>query len=425
VVASHRYRGGKANALVNIAQPLVVATSGGAAAAEPLLGLLAVCSIAGFFYWRALQRARPLPLPQILLVSAAALAIAWCVPVLFSSDVYAYAAYGEMARVGLNPYVRAPLHSGDPFVAAAGAQWIGAFPICLYGPAFVAAARAIVTVVSPLGVLAVLDAFRIAASASLLLCTALAYYASGGDTAARLRTAATIGLNPVAVWCAAEGHNDAAALAVVLAGFVLLRGRFIQIGAAVVALSALVKLPGLAAAIALAVVNARARIGAAIGIVIATCASIPLLAGVATQLAPHGRYAPQTSLQAAIAPLGLVAALGGAAAVAAALAVHGAALLRRDRIEGWIWLGIGAWVLVPNPYPWYGLWLVALAGLAPRTREAGVAMALSLTALLRYVPDAIGAPTPAVAAALGIAATLPLVGLVPLKRWYNEPARLA
>ena len=77
--------------------------------------------------------------------------------------------------------------------------------------------------------------------------------------------------------------------------------------------------------------------------------------------------------------------------------------------------GLAAWVLVPNPYPWYGLWLVALAGLAPRSRAGAVAILLSLTALLRYVPDAIAIPSPPIGVALGIAAALPLLGLC-----YNE-----
>jgi hypothetical protein len=395
--------------------PLVVVTNWGIAAVPLLGGVLLACAVGAVAYWRALRRTCPVSLKAVCAAAAVALAAAWFVPVLFSSDVYAYAAYGEMARIGLNPYALAPADAADALLRAAQAQWVTAFPICLYGPAFVALARFLVTALAPFGPLAQLDGFRVAASAAFLLCVPLAYGAFAGDRAQRLRAAATIGMNPAAIWCAAEGHNDALALAVVLAGFVLVRRRLLNAGAAVVALSSMIKPPGVAAAIGLAIEQRGARIGALAGIAIAVALSSPMIAGVATQLAPHGTYAPQASLQAIFRPLGVFVSCAAAFVAGALLARRGVALLRRRFLEGWIWLGLAAWVLVPNPYPWYGLWLVALAGLTPRSRAGAVAILLSLTALLRYVPDAIAIPSPALAVALGITATLPLLGLC-----YNE-----
>jgi alpha-1,6-mannosyltransferase len=395
--------------------PLVVVTNWGFGGVPLLGGVLLVCAVGAVAYWLALRQTRPAPLKSVCAVAAVALAAAWFVPVLFSSDVYAYAAYGEMARIGLNPYALAPADAGDALLRAARVQWVTAFPICLYGPAFVALAKSLVTTLAPWGPLAQLDAFRVAASAAFLLCVPLAYCAFAGDRPPRLRAAATIGLNPAAIWCAAEGHNDAIALAVVLAGFVLVRRRLFNAGAAVVALSSTIKSPGMAAAIGLAIVERRARVGALAGIAIAIALSYPFIAGVATQLAPHGTYAPQASLQAIFRPLGAFVSCAAALVAAALLAGRGVALLRGRFIEGWIWLGLAAWVLVPNPYPWYGLWLVAVAGLAPRSRAGAVAILLSLTALLRYVPDAIAIPSPPVTVALGIVAALPLLGLC-----YNE-----
>jgi hypothetical protein len=396
---------------MNVPQPLAVVTQSGAAGAAYLAGLLLAIAVAAFFYMRAVQRAQAPLLGATLLITAVALAIAFCAPVLFSSDVYAYAAYGQMARIGIDPYAHVPAGTMDPLVRAAQVQWVTAFPICLYGPAFVAAARFLVTAFAPFGALAQLDAFRVAACVGLLLCAALAYRAFPGDGRERSRAAATIGLNPVAIWCAAEGHNDAIALAVVLAGFALLQCRLAGIGSALVGLSALLKPPGIAAAIALAIAQRRARIGAIAGVVAASALSIPLLRGVATQLAPHGTYAPQASLQAIVAPLGPAAAGLFAVAVAGAVAWGGIGLLRAQRDEGWIVLGIAAWVLIPNPYPWYGLWLVALAALAPHSRAGRTAILLSLTASLRYVPDAIGNPGPALGVLLGVLAALPLLVL--------------
>ncbi len=393
-------------------QPLLVATDWGVAAAAPLGALLAAVAIAGFFYWRAMQRADPLPLGVVLAASAAGLAIAWCAPLLFSSDVYAYAAYGEMERIGLNPYAAAPVPASDVVVRAAQLQWESAFPICVYGPAFVGLARAIVTLLAPLGLLAQLEAFRVTASVAFFLCIVLVVATYPGDRASRLRAAATIGLNPVAIWSAAEGHNDTIAMIAVLSGFVLYRRKFFNAGAAVVALSALIKPPGMVAAIVLAAVERRARLGAILGIAIALGFSLPLISGVATRLAPHGKYAPQASLQAIVAPFSRLGAWGLAVAVSVVLAMRAAALLRLGKTEGWVWLGLAAWVLLPNPYPWYALWLIALAALAPGTLPGFVAISLSFTSLLRYIPDAIGTPSPAVGALLGIVATLPFLRLL-------------
>jgi hypothetical protein len=404
-----------------VPQPLVVVTDWGRSGAVPLGALFAAIAAAAPAYFYVLRRSRPMPLLAVLLSSAAGMVIAACAPVLFSSDVYAYAAYGEMARLGMNPYAHPPVGIADPIIRAAQVQWISAFPICVYGPAFIAFARAAVTALAPLGFAAQLDGFRAAACVSLLLCIVLACWSYRGDRASRLRSAAAIGLNPVAIWSAAEGHNDALALAVVLAGFAIAR-RSPAIGAAIAGLSASYKAPGAAAAIAYALVDRRARLGAAAGLAIAAAGLIPLFGGIAGDLAPHGHYAPSVSLQAAFAPLGAPVALAAAFAVAALLAIGGVRRLRVHDDEGWIWLAIAAWSLVPNPYPWYGLWLAAVAAMSLRSRAAAVAIALSLTSVLRYVPDAVGALPAPISVGLAIVASLPFAALIPLRtvREYNE-----
>jgi hypothetical protein len=403
-------------------QPLVVVTDWGAKGALPLAVLFAILTLAGFVYARILARAASFSLVTLAAVVVAALIVAWCAPMLFSSDVYAYAAYGELARLGLDPYAHAPPGLHDALVQEAAWQWNPsnpqAFPICVYGPAFVALSRAIVAVLAPLGTGAQLDGLRAAASAGLFSIVPLAYAAYGNDRASKLRAAAVIALNPPAIWCAAEGHNDAIALAIVLAGFAVARRGFFGTGAAVVAFSGLVKGPAALAALALAAVAPRARVGAVIGLALVGLFSLPLLFGVGTRLAPHGTYAPQASLQAIVAPAGPRVAMAAAGLVCLAITVCGLRRLWRGDGSGWLWLGLGGWVLVPNPYPWYGIWLVALAVTAPHTRAARAALLLSFTSLLRYVPDAIATPEPAASVALGIAASLPLLLLLP--GWYNE-----
>ncbi len=411
--AGHRRRGIRpARVTAGMAQPLVVVTNWGAHGAALLGLLLLIETAAGVAYWRFLARAERFSIAALTAFVAIALAAAWCAPVIFSSDVYAYAAYGELARLGLDPYAHAASAGNDALLADATWQWGGAFPICVYGPAFVLLAKTLVGALGPLGTLAQLQGMRASASVAFVACVPLAFAAYGGDRSSRLRVAATIGLNPVAIWCAAEGHNDAVALAVVLAGFALVRCRLAGIGAAVAALSALVKLPGAAAAVVLAAVDRRARLGAAAGIAVVAFVSIPLFTGIATRLAPHGQYLPQASLQAIAAPLGTIPSALIAAAAAVALAARAVGLLRSLRAEGWVWLGLAGWVLIPNPYPWYGVWLVALAALSPRSRAAQVALLLSFTSLLRYVPDAVAAPSPPVAVTLGVLAAVPLLGLL-------------
>ncbi len=394
------------------AQPLVVVTEWGARGAELLGLLLLALGVAALLYRHLLARSRPPPLAATIAIAAAGLLAAFFSPVLFSSDVYAYAAYGELARLGANPYAHAaPSLANDALIRAAVWQWSGTLPICLYGPAFVALAKALVVLLAPLGMLAQLNGLRAASSAAFLLCGPLAFAAYTGSRTARLRSVATILLNPAAIWCAAEGHNDAIALCVVLAGFSLVRRRFDLAGAALVALAALVKLPGAAAAAGLALVDRRVRIGAVAGLAIAAVFLVPLFAGIATQLAPRGHYEPQASLQALFAPFGPAVALPVAAIAGTALVAAGIRRLRREQPDGWVWLGLGAWVLIPNPYPWYGLWLLALAAMAPQSRAGSAAVLLSLTSLLRYAPDAIATPSAGAQVALGLLAILPLVTL--------------
>ena len=398
-----------------IPQPLTVATDWGAAATVPLAVLFAALALAFTYYFRLVRKRRPLRGRAIAVLAIAGLAVAWCSPLLFSSDVYAYAAYGELARIGLNPYAPIPANLSDSPVRAAQLQWITAFPICVYGPLFVAFAQVVVAAFATFGPLAQLDAFRAVASMALLLCIPLSIFAYGGSRDARLRAALTIALNPIAIWCAAEGHNDALALAVALCGFAVLRSARLRIGAAIIAVSALIKAPAIAAVAALAFVDRRSRLVAPVSLAIAVALSWPLVAGAMSHLAASGHYAPQASVQAIVAPFGEPAALLVAAILAALLAMRGIARVRSGSIEGWIWLGLACWALIPNPYPWYGIWLLALAAMAPTSRAGVASIALTLTSLLRYVPDVSGTPGAAVSSALGVFAALPLLVV-----WYTR-----
>ena len=410
---------------VDLAQPLPVVTSWGAPGAATLAILALALVAATGAYARVVARGAPFaglttPL-RIAALCAFAIACAWAAPVVFSSDVYAYAVYGQLLRDGSDPYAHHVLAQGVPIYDAAVVQWGNPPPVCVYGPIFVAIAAAVVFATATLGTAATLGGFRAIASAALVLCGLLAFAAYRGDRRARLTAAATIALNPVAIWCAAEGHNDAMALAMVLGGTALaVRGRA-GLGAFLSGLAGAVKLP--AAAGALAPARAGGALGAIAGVALSLVLSIPLFAGVTASMAPHARYAPQASFQAAVDAIARMMTGSGAAAealawtlaagAAAALAWTALRRLRRGDREGWPYLALAGWLLLPNPYPWYGLWLTAVAAIAPGTRAAAALLALTLTSLLRYVPDAVYPGTPAPIAWVGLLAALPFLLVLP------------
>jgi hypothetical protein len=402
----------------DLAQPLPVVTNWGAFGAVLLGVLVAALAIGTIAYERLIARDDR----GVLVVCASAIAVAWLVPVLYSSDVYAYALYGELAALGSNPYAHAMLPHGDPIFDAAVWQWGNPPPACVYGPLFVALAEAIVVALRAAGTVAQLDGLRALACVSLVGCAALAYRAYPGTQAQRAAAAATIGANPVAIWCAVEGHNDAVALAFAIGGFAVLRSGWPGFGASLAALAGTIKFPGVVAAVPLAFADLRTRIGAAAGIVTTLLVCVPLFEGAVTRMVPQGRYAPQASLQAIVKPLAFTVfstderatvATWIVAAIAAGLCARPAvALLRGGNPAGWAYLACGAWLLIPNPYPWYGLWLLPIAALAPGSNAAAVLLWLPLAATVRYVPDAVAASSPLAAGLMGIVAILPYAALI-------------
>jgi hypothetical protein len=409
---------------IDLAQPLAVVTNWGAFGMLALAVLCAAIAIAFLSYVTLVREAADASVAQIVALSALGVLCAWLVPVLFSSDAYAYAAYGEMASRGIDPYVRAVLPAGDPLFGAAIWQWSNPLPACVYGVLFVALAAAVVHPLHALGVTVQLDGLRLVAGIAFLACTAFAAIAYGSQRRLSPAAAVTIGLNPVSIWSVAEGHNDAIALAIVIGGYALVRRGRPAIGAFVSAMGGLVKLPALlgAAAQTSRQCARTTRFAACAGIAVAAIGSLPLLLAAASHPSAANASSPQASLQGALVTLAqfvvpdrtaaLVVAAMAALALSLAVVRRAVAALRAGDTQGWILLGIAAWMMVPNPYPWYGIWLSALAALAPLSPSAWVALLLPLAALARYLPDAAGAPGPPDALLLSVVAVLPLVLLV-------------
>jgi hypothetical protein len=373
----------------DLAQAAPVATAWGGYGAI-LWGVLALalCAAGASYAWAL--RERPYGPREIALVCALSCAAGFFWLPLFSSDVYAYAAYGELARMGLDPYSHARPAMPNAVIAAADWQWSGLAPVCVYGPAFVALAAVIDALLAHASVLIHVQAFRLAACGALIALVPVAARWRGP------RAAAVIALHPLAIWSAIEGHNDVLMLALALAGVTLARTRPAA-GLALATLATLVKLPAVSAAAPAARRAPRAAVAAALAIGLGY---LPLLIAVRTDLAPHGRYAPQASVQ-ALGPI-----------VAAALAIAVVARIRAFAgSDRWCIAALALWIAIPNPYPWYALWLLPLIVLAEDGRVRAALWIVSAAAALHYLPDAAGSVATPAEWLLALAA---FAGYVPL-----------
>jgi hypothetical protein len=350
--------------------PVPVLTAAGASGAFAGSALAISLTLLGAAYISAIRRP---PTQRMLLAAAggsvlAALAMPW----LFSADVYAYAYYGDVALSGGNPYAHgAPPH--DPLTAAAVAAWDGQVPPrCVYGPVAVAIAGVADFIGMAAGAGGQILLQRLAAVAAYAFYAA---YVLALVPDARARAAFI--LNPVVIWSVAEGHNDAAMVALLLAGLAAGRGRWLLL-----ALAALVKLPAVAA---FSQLRWRDRSAAA---ALVAVGYLPLGAALYAARGEFGSGAgpPWQS------PLGLLAAaVGRVPAVAAALIALGAVALAVRRLppaERAAAFALAAWFALPNAYPWYALWIVPLAARNAASIWSRALLAATLFAPARAIADA-------------------------------------
>jgi hypothetical protein len=399
---------------VDLAQPMVVVTSWGAYGGEAFAILAATVALATLSLIVAARRlardAVPGDVAAIALVAALGVAGAYAWPFVFSSDAYAYAAYGAMANDGLDPYAPLPASAHSALYDATRWQWGGAYPACVYGPAFVGIAAALGRATSAHGVTATLWAFRLLAGLAFVAGIPLLGAALAAWSAARRFTAlCAYALNPVSLWSVAEGHNDALLMLLVMtAGAVAVRRP--PLGAFLIGLSPLLKAPGAALALGAALESwlgrrpERSSIVACVlaGLALAAAVTLPPLGPVLAAAGAHGRYAPEISIQGLLGPL---PALG----LAALAAAYGSArLAARDR-GGLAWIGIALLMALPNAYPWYALWLVPWCLGAGDTGASRALWAATIFSVSRYLPDAWGTLSPDGARLAAGAAALPLL----------------
>ena len=381
--ASHLLFGAMHKPDAVLAQPVTVVTAWGWPGILAWLVYAVTMLVAGAGYWLAIARSHRTPLSTILCASALACCAAFGFRFIFSSDVYAYAAYGALSATSQDPY----LHRIFPPAQLVNAQWTHAIgfewpslPACVYGPAFIAIARTIV-LATHFDLAGTLLAFRVLAIVAFLASVAIA--AKIVPERGRL-VAAVIGLNPVVISTVADGHYDGLVfLVVAVAAFVGLRKP--EIAGFLAGASALLKATGAVAALALAYAFANRRFTAWACIAIACSAGAQLLAtqlaggyqaAASTDFVGTGTAAISMGIRGAIA-LGLVIRAFynvGTGARAAALAAAALAI----------------WALYPQDYPWYGMWLLPLAAFTLDRREGLVLLVLTFSSTLRYISDAYG-----------------------------------
>lgn len=390
-----------------LSQPMAVVTSWGWPGVVAWAIYAITMLLAGAAYWFAVMRSRQTPLAVILGASALACIAAFAFRFSLSSDAYAYAAYGALSALHQNPYL---YHTFPPeqlvnarWTQAIGFEW-PRLPACIYGPAFIAIARAVV-MATHFDLPRTLLALRFLEIIAFVTAAGVAAYVV--PERGRL-LAAIIGLNPVVISTVADGHYDALVfLVVAIAAFIALRKP--ELAGLLAGASALLKATGAVAtfALAYAVRDRRFMLWGCVGIAASVVAQL-----IATHIAGGYRPAAPTDLvgadEAAVAmgihgliALGLVArALYNAGKGARAAALAAAAL--------------AIWALYPQDYPWYGLWLLPLAAFTLERREGPVLVLLTFSSTVRYLSDAYGfAPA---------APWLELIALVtPLAGYLREP----
>ena len=407
-----------------LAQPLTVVTSWGGSGAIAWAVVAASLALACIPYVAILaelreRRTRELALAGSIVAAAALSIVAVCAfPFIFSSDVYAYAAYGALAALGGDPYrIHAPFDvplQNAAFAATLRYEW-PSLPTCVYGPVFVWIARELVAATHA-NAAAILTCFRALAATSFLASLVLILRFAPERP---LLLAAAIGLNPVVLWTLAEGHNDALTFFIACAGAIVAI-RYPRLGGTIAGASTLIKATGGIAALLAAYALGSRRFGSG--------ALIAILAAVAIQItaiAVAGGYQAQVAtdfigtLQAEVA----IGIKGLFALIATGFAVGH--ITTGARVRALAAGALAIWIVLPHPYAWYGLWLLPLAALTIETSEGAALIAATFCGFLRYLSDAVGSPPAAPWIGLA-AATFPIITLIapPLAAaWRSRPAQ--
>ncbi len=384
--------------------PIPVVDAWGTAAIVPLAWLLGIVALAAGAYGAAIRVAARLPLRVVLPAIGAALTIALVAPAIFSSDLYAYLAYGERAAHGCNPWGSTATCNAGPLAELARIAWHHDPPRLVYGPAFVIVAA----LVAPLGAIdprAAVLAWRIAMCLAFLGAIARIAQASG------MRAAIIVGANPVALWTVGEGHNDALMLLFAAFAFGVTNRARSLFWIAAIAVKGIALVPAL---------WIERKWGARVVVLAATVACyLPLLlavdssGGVRASTTTAYDIASLLPLPHLIAQAGVAILLGGFLLVRAP---------RDERIARYVLL---AWCLLPNAYPWYALWILPFAAYFWGTSTASALVWAATVSIVRYIPDATIGNDPALRSNIVFMQFLPPLAIIAAARLQKKSAVVA
>ncbi len=330
-------------------------------------------------------------------------------PLLFSRDVYSYAAYGRIAaHHSANPYVATPAdYPGDAIARFVGPKWFDTPAV--YGPLWTQISALVVRVAS--GVASSVVVFRaIAVAASLGTIAVVSRLVRRERPAREAFAIAIIGLNPLVLFqSVASGHNDLLVALAVAAALALVFARRHLLATAALTLGALIKVTAAVplALLVVAVVASRPRgtrgrelakhVGVAGGL--GLLAAGPFLntrdpsLGMFELAGHEGWLAPSRFFRRAFDALS-GGALGFVPRIVLPALLLGALLLvARDLVRrapagpaeigaAWGW-GLSCLMLLgPVLLPWYVTWTLPVAWLLPRTPRAvllGSGLALTVS----------------------------------------------
>jgi hypothetical protein len=296
---------------------------------------------------------------------AAIFALAW--PLVYSADIYSYAAYGIQLLRGVNPYA-APIVSAVrvPELIEPLRAWSGMIPRDIGGPLFTLLCGLAAALGQPVALL------RVLAVAAYVVCVR---FWPDDDP----RGAAFFGAHPVVVWAAAEGHNDILAFVFIVLAW-RTGGRW---GWGLRIVAALMKAFAIVPLVATCLQRGYRAVAFGLAAAILVIGYYGAIAGLPHDAARGG----PTELH--FSALGL-ATLG---TVPLALRVMGAALsaaivlccivLRR---EGAPALLLAAWALFPTAYPWWATWIAAVIARNPPSASWAALIAVSFASLATYLP---------------------------------------
>jgi alpha-1,6-mannosyltransferase len=343
--------------------------------------------------------------PRTVMASIAGLsALFLLAPVLLSTDVFSYQAYGRMGTLyTTNPYLHGPSTIRlDPLYPFIGSKWVTT-PTA-YGPLFTALGYSL----AHLDISASVVAYKSIAALAFLATVGLVWNAACIRGLDPVRAAALVGLNPLTVvWGLGGAHNDLLMLAALTAGvYVLLQDRRVAGGAAVAFATAVKLTAGVVLPFAIARPQPhRQRVLVGAGVASAAVAVLGLVLFGTGQfhllvtLRQNQALGNWQSIPGFItAELGL-GGLGRVVGVLLGVVFAGvtASLLLRvyrgrlDWIAGAAWATVAMLITASSILPWYIAWLTPLAALSPghRLRRwtltiTGVMLAINM---LGWVPD--------------------------------------